>query len=148
MNEPDSVHQVKGLPYLSYAAGAALGMWGWFSLEHFTNYRISHGGEAKAEPIHIAFPLIASVLAPIIALVMWRRAIGIAKHGVPVTATVRSISSVVKQMRNVSFEYEFQGVKYSKRKSIDCTCSDELTLGGEMEIIVDQRNPKRILLKN
>jgi hypothetical protein len=148
MAENNEKYKVMGFVYAMIAGALIVVIWGWYCLEQFTDWRItSLGGTADKDPISILFPAVTSVAAPVLALVFWRRAVGIAEHGVAVTATVLSIGNSIQSMRNVEFEYTHDGIVYRKKKSVDDYTSEELEPGGPLEIIVDKRNVKRILIK-
>ena len=122
-------------------------IWAWYLLEHFTSWRMhDYGQYDQHTPLPIAIPIITSILIPMGAFILWKRAAGIIAHGVPVTANVKSIGIGYKGLREVTFTYLFQGTMYRKKKSISRTIADQLTPGGPLPILVDQRHPKRVLI--
>ena len=134
--------------YFIGAAVVVVLIWTWFLLEHFTNLRIVRWGqEASAEGMPVALPLVATPLALIIAAVLWRRAVGIAVNGMPASARVKSVGGEVQGYREVEFDYTFEGVSYSKKMSVIGVTAEKLKPGDALPIIVDKRNPKRVMVK-
>jgi hypothetical protein len=134
--------------YFIGAGVAVLLIWGWFLLEHFTNLRIVRSGqEAGAASLPVAFPLVVTPLAFIIATILWRRAVGIVENGVPASATVKSVGGEFQGYREVSFDYTFEGASYSKKMSVIGVTAEKLNPGDALPIIVDKRNPKRVVVK-
>lgn len=133
-----------------YWGGAALFvvlMWAWFFLEQFTNLRITRIWEsAREHPIPLLVPILASIAGVVLALFFWHRAVGLVKNGVEVSATIKDLGVALNGMRNVSYEYEFQGAKYSKKESMSCVLVDNLKPGDPLPILVDPRNPKRMIV--
>lgn len=133
-----------------YSVGAGiliLVLWGWFLLERFTPLRLVRPGqEASAEGIPLLVPLIATPIVLIVAFALWRRAVGIAENGVPLQATVLSTGAALQGMRNVVLEYSLEGVRYERKTSVPCAIADKLSAGSTVDVVVDKRNPKRMLL--
>ena len=123
-------------------------LWAWFALEHLTDLRVvGASGTVHDEPIHVLLPSIGTPLALLGALFLWRRAAGIAANGVPVSATVKKVGGACQSMRDVEFSYTFEGREYSKKASVVTAISDELSPGDPLDVIVDKRNPKRVMVK-
>ena len=122
--------------------------WAWFLIEHFTDWRIVRTGqEARPESLPILVPLIGTPVALIVALILWRRAVGIVENGVPVDATITSIGGEVQGYREVNFDYVFEGTSYSKKMSMVGILVEKLAPGAPLPIVVDKRNPKRVAVK-
>lgn len=139
MSEEQSGYEAQAMPFF-FAAGAVVAiMWGWYAFEHFT--------ENSKDALPIFFPLAVTVLAPIAATAFWRRAVGIAKNGVPGMATVLSVGGKIKGLRDVEFEFEFDGATYTNKTSIYDEISDKLRPGDEIVIVIDKRKPTRVLVK-
>ena len=146
MNER-KFQEVKGSHYLIIASAIVIGMWGCYFLEQNTSLRLKNIlGKAQEEPMEIIFPIITSVIAPVIFLVLWRRAVGIVENGVLTTATVLSVGSKVQSMRDVVFQYVFDSETYETKLSVTSAISDELEPDAKIEILVDKRKPSRILV--
>ncbi len=130
-------------------AGAVIAaMWGWFLLEQFTDFRVTNAsGTVDSEPIHILFPAIATPLALVVALFLWRRAAGIVANGVPLEALVTAVGREIQSMRDVSLEYEFEGKGYQKKMSVSSAVADDLSEGDKLAVTVDKRNPARVVLQ-
>ena len=148
MGEESKVERPGATLYFLGAAVMTGLIWAWFLIEHFTNWRITRfGSQPQEDPLHIAFPLIVTPVVLIGALVLWRRAVGLAENGVPVNATIRSIGGEVQGYRDVVFDYTFEGASYSTKKSVIGITVAKLQAGEELPIIVDKRNPKRVMVK-
>lgn len=123
-------------------------LWVWFLIEHFTDWRIVRTGqEGRPESLPVLVPLIATPIAFVAALVLWRRAVGIVENGVPVSAVIKSIGGEVQGYREVVFDYEFDGASHSQKKSVIGITVEKLGPGSPLPIIVDKRNPKRVMVK-
>ncbi|HOX08889.1 MAG TPA: hypothetical protein PK280_21015 [Planctomycetota bacterium] len=137
-----------GLYFVTAGLMAAV-LWAWYLLERFTNLRVvREGGTAQTEPVHIAVAFIATPILLIGALVLWRRAVGIAENGVPAEAVIRSIGGEVQGYRDVSFDYEFEGRSYSKKMSVVGIVVEKLAPGQTLRIVVDRRSPDRVAVSN
>lgn len=133
--------------YFASAAILIAILWGWFLLEQVTGLRLVRaGGTAQAEPVHVAFPLIGTPVVLLVAFVLWRRAAGIAAHGVEMDAAVRSVGGAVQGMRHVVLAYEFEGRSFEKKVSVVCAVSDKLSEGDTLRVLVDRRKPKRMMV--
>lgn len=147
LDEQQHGFKVRGALYYIPAAAIIAVMWAWWLLEQTTNWRITSSGVANSEPIPILIPLIATVLAVPVAVILYRRALGIVANGVPVLATVVAVGGTVNSMRDVEFEYLFEGQSYTMNKSFSARTADGYSQGSELEVLVDRRNPKKVLVK-
>lgn len=148
MNEKKMKPSVKGGPYCRAAAIGLCLFWGWYLLEHFTSWRWVHA-RSGAEPISILYIAAGTVFAVLAPFAAWRWLESIAENGIPTVATVLSVDRKVtmgKSIRTVTFKYVFKGTEYTKKKSIISSVSDKLKCGGTLDIIVDKRRPKRVLV--
>lgn len=148
MDEGEEKRKVGSFLYFTGAGLFIAVMWGWFLLEQFTSLRVvGASGMAHADPVHILFPVIATPLALVGALILWRRAAGIVANGVPLEATVTAVGGEVQDMRDVSLEYEFEGKQYQNKMSVSSVVANDLSEGGKLGVIVDKRNPARVVLQ-
>lgn len=148
MAEGQAKHTVKGTMYLLGAAAPVAVLWGWYLLEHYTSWRITHIGEtAQEEPIPIWLALIGTPVCLIAALVLWKRATGIAENGIEVEAEVVSVGATIQYQRTVKVKYVVDGVEYIRKASVTMVISDKLKAGDKLALIVDKSNPKRMLVK-
>jgi hypothetical protein len=148
MSKEQGEYEAQAMPFFFGAAIAVAVMWGWYALEHFTNLRITGlFGTANEDAMPIYVALATTAIAPIVAAVFWRRAVGIVKNGVPGLGTVLSVGVKVQDLRDVEFEFEFEGVTYTNKTSMYVETADKLQPGDEIEIIIDKRKPTRVLVK-
>ncbi len=139
---------VKGWYYWVWAALALAGLWGWYFLEHTSNWRLSshHGGETDTAPVSFVFIMVASWVAALVIFFLWRRAAGIAEHGVPVMAGVQYTQGAIHGMTNLVVEYEFKGAKHTGTVSVSTALTDKLSTGDLVPIIVDKYDSRRFIL--
>ena len=148
MSEKQVDYEPQAMPFFFAAGMAVAALWGWYLLEQFTSLRITGLlGTASEDPIPIYFALAGTVIVPIVAAVFWRRAVGIVRNGVNGKGSVLSVGAKVEGLRNVEFEYEFEGANYTNKTSLDAETAEKLQPGDEIEIIIDKRKPTRVLVK-
>jgi len=143
------IKEVKPQIYIYSCAFGILALWGWWLFENQTDYRLHRGFSApRAEPISHWVPTIGSPLALITAYIMWRRAVGIAENGILVDARIEKYGGGSDGMRDVTLSYVVAGKDYKVKKTFSESDFAGLQVGDSIQIVADQRHPKRIMLNS
>ncbi len=138
--EDDHSEEISKIKYYGSAAGISAIMWIWCFIEQFSSYRITKQfSPAREEALPFFVPIAVTIVAFIVAYFYFQRAEKIAQNGVIVYAQILSVGGEYNGMHNVEFVYEFDGVEYTKRKSLYGTDFS----GDSITLIVDSTNPKR-----
>lgn len=141
--QDDNSHLVSKAKYFGTAAFFSILMWGWCSLENFSDYRIVKSNSAgREEAIPFSIAVAVTVISFLGALFYWKRALSISKNGIMIEAEVTAVGGEYNGMHNVSFKYKVDGKTYKKRKSLNPPDFQ----GGVVQIMVDRSKPKRFFI--
>ncbi|MGC4016869.1 MAG: hypothetical protein QM755_20495 [Luteolibacter sp.] len=144
MGQKSEIQEVTPIFYLFTAGVIAIGLWTWWAVEHYTNWRI--GAAERLEPIPYLAPLIGSFAALIFCLGWWRRDVGINKHGIAIDAVISTLGRTGSGMQDVTLAYEIDGAPFVSKKSLSQAVIGGKVTGDTLGIIVDTRNPKRFMV--
>ena len=141
------IKQVNLKIYLYTALFIIIILWAWWAIENYTDFRIRpRRSSGNSEAIDYIYPLIATPLTLIGAMIWWKRDAGMVANGVVVTATIAKIGRSVNSMRNITLNYSLDGISYNVKKSFSSVDFDGKQEGDSIELISDKRKPKKILL--
>lgn len=137
--------KVKLLPYIASAVGIIV-----FVLAMYTALSDLKGrgrGQElqEGEPlVSIWIPIISIPLGILVVAFFYRRNVQLVRDGVEVLAEVTGAGRIVtKGLRDLSFQYEYNGSTRKKRKSMNVKDVGKLQVGDRFRILVDPKNTQR-----
>ena len=120
----------------------------WWVTENYFGLTL-RGRKLRPDETHLSIwlPLATTVISAIVATILYRRERALLVNGKEVTATVSRIGTIViKEMRDISFTFEWNGTFKAKTKSVTKSLAASLNVGDRLHLLVLPSNPERLLI--
>ena len=149
MEEQTEIKKVSFKLYMGIAGAMVVLFWGWWALEHFTDFRISRrGSNTRDEGISVMVAAAATPLSFVVAYFWRRKDAGIAENGVLVDALIEKLGAGSSGMRDATITYTVSGVSYTVKKSISSSAFEGKQVCDTIKAVADLRKPKRVIVQD